>query len=367
VRQAKFSISCRLPGKVYCFLEHLKILINDNMGTKKYKIIVLIAMIVLPLVALLLLVVMFKLEPMVSPVSPPQQSGNNVEAEWERVWAQVMDDDTKEDTATPIERDICKQGLIEPRGDTWFMRHFKSFPLPDEMVQRIFVAAATSGDPIQRQSLLEPLLQNPDALIRYRAHLEIARSIMRKNQVNSVIEAFQAIQAALAVSLEKEQVKTDAYFLMGLYYLHQSKVSKAKYIIYKSIQLDPCFFDARSTYVETLLKSFAMTPRIGKTYPACLKVVLELIDNLYFIGSELVEDQRLYIEMANRLAQRPQNSLPYFMALGFVQFKASDFAKARKNLRTALNLNTQLPKQCSLRIREKASELLSLIDKSIKL
>lgn len=317
----------------------------------KSKIIVLVAMIVLPLVALLFVFVVFNFEPVVVSSVP---SGGEVDAKWKRVWDKVMKE------ATPIKRDICKPGSVEPRGDTWFMRHFKSFSLPSESVQRAFVAAAISNDPVLRQSLLEPLTKNPDALIRYRAFLEVARSIMRKNQVDSIIEAFPAVEAALAVSLDKEEMKADAYLLMGLYYLHQSKLSKAISFFHKSIELDPCFFDARSFYVETLLKSMV------QTYPGCLTFVLVLIDNLYFIGSELVEDRRLYIEMANRLALLPQNSLPFHLALGFVQFKAGDFVKAKKSFQTVLDLKAQLPKQCSFKVREKASELLSLTEKSVK-
>lgn len=334
------------------------------MDIKQSKFIVFVAMVALPLVALLLVFVVFNFEPIIVPPvppSPPSGGDGEVDAKWKRVWDKVMDD------ATPIKRDICKPGSVEPRGDTWFMRHrnLKSFSLPSEKVQRIFVAAATSNDPAQRLSLLEPLTKNPDALIRYRAFLEVARSIMRKNQVDSIIEALPAIKAALAISLEREEMKADAFLLMGLYFRHQSKLSKAISSFRKSIELDPCFFDARSIYVETLLKSMA-AQRSVKTYPGCLTVILDLIDNLYFIGSELVEDRRLYIEMASRLALQPQNSLPFYLALGFVQFKGSDFAKARKNLEIALDLNAHLPKRCSVKVREKASDLLSLADKYVK-
>lgn len=326
-----------------------------------HRVIIPVAMIVLPLVVLLIISVVFKLEPLNSAVSS-QQNDVNVEAEWEKFWTLAMKD-SSDDTSTPL--NICTQNQgIKPGGDTWFMRHLKKFPSPPTQVQRTFVAVAISNDPEQRQSKLKPLTKNSDALIRYRAHLEIARSIMRKNQADSIIEAFPAIQAALTISLTEESMKADAYFLKGLYYSHQLNITKAKLNIQKSIELDPCFFDARSSYVETLLKDFAMTPRSLKIYPACLTMVLELLDNLYWIGNKLVDDQRLYIEMANRLARHPHNSEVYHFALGFVQFKASDYAKANKSFQTVLDFNSQLPKTCHIKLKNKAIELLTIVKQS---
>ncbi len=332
--------------------------------------VLLTAIVALPLVVLLLLI--RHEPPPPQPTSQPQlwprASSDAASEAWDCIWASVgvqTEDVACEAAQERGQRKFCRsQDGLNPLGDTWFMRHLRTFPrIPDD-AHRHFVAAAISNDVQQRQTLLAPLTRHPLPLVQYRTHLEIARSLMRTHHTDRMDAALPAINAALAVSHapSDEPVKSDAYFLLALYHQHRAQMFKALQWARQSIALDPCFYDARSYYVEWLLTAVSTTPRITRTHTACLEHIGELVDNLHWIGSELIDDRKLYIEMANRLAAQPQGHLVvHRLALGFVQYHAGDIAGARENLQDVMNARQGLPVMCLAMIQDKAAYLLEKI------
>jgi tetratricopeptide (TPR) repeat protein len=324
----------------------------------QYNVALPIAIIVLPLIALLLVFKVVPSKPVTDNSGNKPKEWKKVVNEWECFWREKK---TKNCTPSKIETTSCKSW--QPFGDTWFMRNPNKFPLIDEKIQRRFVTSAISQNLKQRQTILEPLTNSSQKpIIRYRAYLEIARSIMRDNQTNSLVKSLPAIKKALDIPLTDERIKTDAYFFMGHYYFKQAKFSKALQILEKSIKLDSCFYEVRSTYIDALLKYITTTPQAIRTNSECLKTILKLLKNLQWIGSKLATDKTLYIELANKLKQFPQeNSLTYHFALGFVQRQANNAAEAQLNLKKALNLSSKLPVKCVNKVREEAEKQLLLL------
>lgn len=222
--------------------------------------VLLTAIVALPLVVLLLLI---RHEPQPPQSTPqpqlwPHASSDAASEAWDCIWASVgvqTEDVACEAAQERGQRKFCRsQDGLNPLGDTWFMRHLRTFPrIPDD-AHRHFVAAAISNDVEQRQTLLAPLTRHPLPLVQYRTHLEIARSLMRTHHADRMDAALPAINAALAVSLDPsdEPVKSDAYFLLALYHQHRAQMFKALQRARQSIALDPCFYDARSYYLDSL-------------------------------------------------------------------------------------------------------------------
>lgn len=276
--------------------------------------------------------------------------GDSVEAHqaieaWETLWSDLAEHGVA--SLNPTTPDPSRRAA----GDTVFMRYRNLWGWIDHEARLTFQLAALSGDPSRKLALIEPLTLAEEPLIRFRAHLELARLQRRRQDFES---ARIAARATLAIPDLPEHLRADAWFILGDIAWEQDRLDEAETALTEAIADDPGFWDARRRRLEVLARRLA-GPR--QRAAVCLDRTRLMIEDLGALPA-LAEDQTQFRDLADRFALQgaPTNvALALIAALGYQW--AGDTERARTMPERAESLRGRLPAGCERLILERIAGL----------
>ncbi|WP_246172928.1 hypothetical protein [Thermochromatium tepidum] len=277
--------------------------------------------------------------------------GDSVEARqsiaaWESLWSELAERGVA--ALNPATNDASRRAA----GDTVFMRYRNLWGPIDDDARLAFQLAALSGDPARKLALIEPLTRSENPLIRFRAHLELARLQRRLLDFEA---ARMAARAALAVPDLPERLSADAWFILADSAWEQDRLDEAEIALNAAIAADPGFWDARRLRLEVLARQLA---RPRQTGAVCLDRTRRMIEDLGALPT-LAEDQTQFRDLADRFARQdtmPHVALALIVGLGYRW--SGDTERARVILENAERLHGQLPHGCERLILKRISGLL---------
>ncbi|NCA72703.1 MAG: tetratricopeptide repeat protein, partial [Sphingobacteriia bacterium] len=264
---------------------------------------------------------------------------------WEALWADV--EARGVDALSPEMTDPSRRAA----GDTAFMRYRNLWGPIDAPARMAFQLAALSGEPARKRALIEPLTQAEAPLIRFRAHLELARLARRGGDFAS---ARSSVHAALAEPEVPTRVRADAWFILGESALEQDRLKEAESALTTAIAADPGFWDARRLRLEVLSQLLA---RPRQSVAQCLDHTRRMIEDLGALPT-LAEDQTQFRDLADRFAREDaphQVALVLIAGLGYRWSGAHQ--RSRLVFQSAKHWRGRLPDGCERLILERIEVL----------
>ncbi len=267
-------------------------------------------------------------------------------AAWGNLWSEL--DAQGVDALRPEMTDPSRRAA----GDTVFMRYRNLWgPIDEPALQLAFQLAALSGEPARKRALIEPLTQAAAPLIRFRAQLELARLARRGGDFAA---AQTAARAALAVAELPEQVRADAWFILGETAREQGRLDEAEAALSAAIAADPGFWDARRLRLEVLAHLLA---RPRQREAQCLDQTRQMIEDLGALPT-LAEDQTQFRDLADRFARQ---DAPTHVALVLISGLGYHWSGAPQRARSALEnaalWRGRLPAGCERLILQRIAHL----------
>jgi tetratricopeptide (TPR) repeat protein len=298
------------------------------------------------------------------------ENSNLSESLWEKIWKDCetlkpneyiisqLTDKLHQDSQQKL-ISLLKKGLM-PMADTFFMRRPHSLPAIDSDIIRKFQAINLLNDS-NKIYQLEIIAKNTDSTIRYRALLELARSIFRKGTNSENFDnIIKILNAAKEIDTPYEAWKSDIYFLLGNYYIFKEEYIKGEQALKKAITLDPFFIDARWAMIELLLNKISKNDSIYKSsiYLETSATIIEHIEKIALYA----QDRGLFIDIALELDKLTYYSAVKNIAIGYSLYLGGDNKKARLKLDAVQKYSSKLPRHCKKELNEKAEWLIKKME-----
>ncbi|BCU06460.1 tetratricopeptide repeat protein [Allochromatium tepidum] len=266
---------------------------------------------------------------------------------WETLWSDLAERGVA--ALSPTTSDSSRRAA----GDTVFMRYRNLWGRIDDEARLAFQLAALSGDPARKLALIEPLTQTEEPLIRFRAHLELARLQRRRHDFES---AQVAARAALEVPDLPERLHSDAWFVLADSAWEQDRLDEAETALNAAVADDPGFWDARRLRLEVLARRLAEPRQRGAV---CLDRTRRLIQDLGALPA-LAEDQTQFRDLADRFAvQGAPTNVALALVAGLGYHWSGDVERARITLEHADPLRGRLPEACERLILARIRDLVA--------
>lgn len=264
---------------------------------------------------------------------------------WEALWADV--EARGVDALSPEKTDPSRRAA----GDTAFMRYRNLWGPIDTPTRLAFQLAAISGEPARKRMLIEPLTQTETPLIRFRAHLELARLARRGGDF---AKALASVHAALAEPDVPTRIRADAWFILGESALEQGRLQEAESALTTAIAADPGFWDARRLRLEVLAHLLA---RPRQSDAQCLDHTRRMIEDLGALPT-LAEDQTQFRDLADRFAREDTPRQVAFVLIAGLGYHWSGAHEISQNvLKSAEHWRGRLPAGCERLILERIAVL----------
>jgi len=198
----------------------------------------------------------------------------------------------KQSVCHRIKEQLCEQSCactskktqtdVETSADTVFMRYPKLLPeVISPKILNQFAAASLSQNVDSKINILENFTNSNDDVIKYRAYLQLAMTILRAQSKDYRIRLPQYLQAMENIDFsthpQAELLKSDLSFIRAYLSFEQGNIEKALYQINRAIKQDPQMLNARLLHTTLLVQQFDSLYQTGiYNSHQCLNLVDEL-------------------------------------------------------------------------------------------
>ena len=268
------------------------------------------------------------------------QDTADVEAErqaWEELWAELEKEGV--DALAPEVRTAGARYA----GDTCGMRYRRLYRGVDGKTRQRLATAAFANDPETKRELLQPLLHAPDALIRARAAVELARVALRQGNADAAELALRPAEG-LEVPAACE---ADRRYLEGRIAVHRGNSGLALLAFEAASALDPGYWNAYRDRLPVLVHALHEPDQTPAT---CLRRARTLIEILGLLP-QLADDTRQFTKLALSLERLGARSSATLLAAGQTWRWAGQEGHGRGVLARGLTAPDLLPASCEREMR----------------
>ena len=265
-------------------------------------------------------------------------------AAWEQLWTELAAEGV--DALAPEVRIAGARYA----GDTCGMRYRRLYRGVDSGARERLVIAAFANDPGAKRRLLQPLLEAPDAQIRARAAVELARVALRQGDPDEA-------EAALRRSREPDLpavCEADRHYLAGRIAVQRGDAAAALGAFAAASALDPGYWNAYRDRLPVLVDALH-EPDQGAA--ACLRHARNLIEVLGLLP-QLADDTRQFARLALSLERLGARSSATLLASGMTWRWAGQAAYGRSVLLRAQAAPALLPAACEREVRARIAAAL---------
>ena len=256
---------------------------------------------------------------------------------WEHMWEEL----TTEGVGV-LAPDIHVAGA-RYAGDTCGMRYRRLYRGVDVEARERLVIAAFANDPETKRRLLRPLLESPDARIRARAAVELARVALRRGDLDA---AKAALHRSAGLDLPPA-CEADRHYLEGRIAARRGDTTAALSQFAAASARDPGYWNA---YRDRLPMLVRVLNEPGQGTAACLRHARSLIEVLGLLP-QLADDSRQFAKLALSLEQLGAHSSATLLASGVAWLWAGQETHGRRVLSRALDAPELLPAVCERAMR----------------
>lgn len=266
---------------------------------------------------------------------------------WERFWSLAEDgkgEEVRTATGAPM-------SLVIASGDTIWMRYPRLWPETAAAQQRRFIQVALTDDPTRRAEMLVPLAEDVLPVVAYRARLELSRTAWRSGDLLGTVTA---AHHALSVAGLSEPLRADAFLLLALVALRQSRLPDADALLREAVNRDGAYRDAHWLILSVLarrLEDASADPA------ACLDRTNRLLTSLMLLP-RLAANTAQFLDLAGQLEQGTGGrSAAGMLAAGAAWQWGGRQDRSAPALARAQELAAILPVGCGQPILERARAL----------
>lgn len=228
-------------------------------------------------------------------------------------------------------------------GDTCGMRYRRLYRGVDRETRERLALAAFANDPDTKRRLLQPLLDSPDARIRGRAAVELARVALRRGDPDA---AETALRESTGLDLPPA-CEADRHYLEGRVAVHRGDSVAALAAFAAATARDPGYWNAYRDRLPILVRALHEP---GQGVAACLHRARNLIEVLGLLP-QLAEDTRQFAKLALSLERLDARSSATLLAAGAAWRWAGQETHGHRVLARALDAPELLPAACEREMR----------------
>ncbi|MCY4515176.1 MAG: hypothetical protein OXC69_08615 [Candidatus Tectomicrobia bacterium] len=265
-------------------------------------------------------------------------------AAWEQLW------DALEAEGVDALAPVVRAASARYAGDTCGMRYRRLYRGVDAQAHEHLVIAAFANDPQAKRQLLQPLLDSPDAQIRSRAAVELARTALRQGNPEA---AESALRRSEGLDLPAA-CEADRRYLEGRIAVQRGDGVAALSAFTAANALDPGYWDA---YRERLPLLVDALHDPGQGTAACLRHARSLIEVLGLLP-HLADDTRQFAKLALSLERFEAHNSATLLASGITWRWAGQEVHALGVLSRAQRAHAMLPDACEREIRARIATML---------
>lgn len=256
---------------------------------------------------------------------------------WEHMWEQL--------TAGGVSALAPEVHVAGARyaGDTCGMRYRRLYRGVGVEARERLVIAAFANDPDIKQRLLQPLLDSPDARIRARAAVELARVALRRGDLDA---AKTALRRNAGPDLPPA-CEADRHYLEGRIAARRGDTAAALAAFAAASARDPGYWNAYRDRLPMLVRVLNESTQCAA---ACLSHARNLIEMLGLLP-QLADDSRQFAKLALSLEHLDAHNSATLLASGVAWLWAGQQTHGRRVLSRALHAPELLPAVCEQAMR----------------
>ena len=263
---------------------------------------------------------------------------------WETLW-----DELQAEGVAALDPQVRTTGA-RYAGDTCGMRYRRLYGGVDGDARERLVIAAFANDPEAKRQLLRPLLDWPDARVRARAAVELARVALRLGDPDA---AEAALRRSTGLDLPPA-CEADRHYIEARIAVRRGDPATALESFATANARDPGFWNAWRDRLPVLVHALH-EPAQGVA--TCLRRARGLIEVLGVLP-QLADDRRQFAKLALSLERLGARSSATLLASGIAWLWAGHETLAHRVIARALDAPELLPGACEHPIRARAAILL---------
>lgn len=235
-------------------------------------------------------------------------------------------------------------------GDTCGMRYRRLYSGVASDARERLAIAAFANDPETKRRLLRPLLDRPDARVRARAAVELARVALRLGDPDA---AEAALRRSAGLYLPPA-CEADRHYLEARIAVRRGDPATALESFSAATSSDPGYWNAWRDRLPVLVRAL---DEPGQGAAACLRRARNLIEVLGVLP-QLADDRRQFARLALSLERLGARSSATLLASGVAWSWAGQETLARRALTHALDAPGLLPGACEDAVRARTAIVL---------